>query len=277
MLTWQQLRCLSDDKLERQDVLFVNIACGEGVPGVPFIDEGQCETRLRDILAVVKLWTKLRYELFQTEPERFDHCWDRYRMACMVAVLQWQFNMLRDPEWTFEDGADTARNTPPNHHLFAHHLMRGGLGSCASLPIVFCSVGRRLGYPLKLVLTKRHMFLRWDDASSGNRFNIECTSHGFDTSPDEYYRTWPEESSDEEIARHGWLRSLTPREELAAFLEQRRFCFWRSSAERDSASVRSGTSVLLGLRASAAGPQAWDFFGSHTSAEVEALFRGPKR
>ena len=32
------------------------------------------------------------------------------------------------------------------------------------------AVGRRLGYPLKLVTTKGHLFVRWEGA--GERFNI---------------------------------------------------------------------------------------------------------
>ena len=179
----------------RQDVLYVNFACGRGCPASLSIDEGECETKLRDILAAVQGWTEERLFLFETEPERFDHCWDRYRMACMVAVLQWKFNMLRDPEWTFEDGAETARNTPPNHHLFAQHLMEAGWALCLlarrvllrgpapgdirsnwSSPSTTCSLAGTTGQAT--------------DSTSNVR------THGFLTPPDEYYKTWPEECSD---------------------------------------------------------------------------------
>lgn len=272
MLSWQVLRQLSDDELQFYDVLFVNFACAEGVPGVPSMDEWECEKRVQEIVSAVKRWTEERLFLFETEPERFGHCWDRYRMACLVAVLQWKFNMLRDPEWTFENGKDTARNTPPNHHLFAQHLMKGGFGSCASLPIVFCAVGRRLGYPLKLVRTKSHLFLRWDDRKTGNRFNIECTSHGFDTPADDYYRTWPEETWEEEIARHGYLRSMTPREELAAFLDQRLYCLCRAGAEIGSMPVRSGPAVPLGQGPIAGDLPASEAAGTIAMTELMAVF-----
>ena len=275
MLCWQELQTLSDDDLRRLDVLYTNFACSAGVPGVVSIEEGECETKLRAIIAAVQDWTTERLFLFETEPERFDHCWDRYRMACMVAVLQWRFNMLRDPEWTFAEGADTAAKTPPNHHLFAQHLMSGGYGSCASLPIVFCCVGRRLGYPLKLVRSKGHMFLRWDDAQSGNRFNIECTSHGFNTPPDDYYRTWPEPSTNHEILCNGWLRSLTPREELATFLEQRRFCIWRTDTESCSA-ARSFTPLgSAGWKSESLGCTVPGPVSALSSAHVDAVCCGP--
>ncbi len=154
--------------------------------------------------------------------------------------------------------------------------MKGGFGSCASLPIVFCSVGRRFGYPLKLVRAKGHMFLRWDDARSGNGFNIECTSHGFHTPTDDYYRTWPEECSDQEILRYGWLRSLTPREELAAFLEQRRFCFWRAEAERSAAVGSIMSFGSPGLGTDDLGFSDMELVRTLTSVEVDAILGGPQ-
>lgn len=184
--------------------------------------------------------------------------------------------MLRDPEWTFENGADTARNTPLNHHLFAQHLMKGGFGSCASLPVVFCSVGRRFGYPLKLVRSKDHLFLRWDDARSGNRFNIECTSHGFLTPPDDYYRTWPVVCSEQEIVSNRWLRSLTPREELETFLDQRRYCFWRAKAERNSGVGSIMSFGSPGLETECLGSSGMGLVRSLNTAEVDALCGGPQ-
>ena len=81
--------------------------------------------------------------------------------------------------------------------------------------MLFAAVGRRLGYPLKLVTTARHLFARWDDPF-GERFNIEINETGLNTHPDEHYLTWPVD-----IRGTKWqtetkfLRSLTPREEVA--------------------------------------------------------------
>jgi len=84
-------------------------------------------------------------------------------------------------------------------------------------------VGRRLGYPLKLVTTKAHVFVRWDDGKE--RFNIETTSNGgTDSYPDDYYRTWPEEWTDAEAKANRYLISLSPAEELAQFLANRGHC-----------------------------------------------------
>jgi hypothetical protein len=50
--------------------------------------------------------------------------------------------------------------------LFIHGILeekRSG-GTCASMPVVYVAIGRPLGYPLKLVEGRGHVFIRWDDA-----------------------------------------------------------------------------------------------------------------
>jgi hypothetical protein len=101
-------------------------------------------------------------------------------------------------------------------------------GTCASMPVLYVAVGRRLGYPLKLVTTKAHVFARWDGKDHPHpkwreRFNIEGTN-GFSSFPDDYYRTWPFKVSDAEVKSNGWLVSLTPMEEFAEFMAARGHC-----------------------------------------------------
>lgn len=59
-------------------------------------------------------------------------------------------------------------------------------GTCASLPVLYAAVGRRLECPLKLVTARNHFFVRWDGA--GERLNIKATTEGVTTFEDEYYR-----------------------------------------------------------------------------------------
>jgi regulator of sirC expression with transglutaminase-like and TPR domain len=95
-------------------------------------------------------------------------------------------------------------------------------GTCASLPVLYVAVGRRLGYPLKLVTAKNHLFVRWDGA--GERLNIEATTQGLTTFEDDYYRRWPFPMTPEEeqVERH--LTSLSPAEEVSVFLSLRTQC-----------------------------------------------------
>jgi hypothetical protein len=91
------------------------------------------------------------------------------------------------------------------------------------MPVLYVAIGRRLGYPMRLVLAKQHVFCRWDDGQE--RFNIEGAGNGgVSYLPDEHYRSWPKPISDAEMKTGEFLKSLTPREELATFLLSRGAC-----------------------------------------------------
>src|SRR5687768_4706761 len=133
----------------------------------------------------------------------------------MVTVL-WR-NLGVTYNWSFAHG-DYDTSDSRNH--FIHGLLTGRGGTCVTLPILYAAVGRRLGFPIKLVHAKEHAFCRWDDGR-GERFNIEGTNCGLKINSDQYYRHWPHEISDDEIERRQFLCNLTPREELAYFLAER--------------------------------------------------------
>ena len=96
------------------------------------------------------------------------------------------------------------------------------LGTCSSMPVLYIAIGRRLGYPLKLVTTKSHLFIRWESATE--RFNLEATGKGMNRYDDEHFKQWPFPVTEEEIQADGYLKSLTPVEELALFLSLRGHC-----------------------------------------------------
>lgn len=55
--------------------------------------------------------------------------------------------------------------------VFLHGLLGSKRqGTCSSMPVLYSAVGRRLGYPLKLVTIKGHLFVRWEGA--GERLNV---------------------------------------------------------------------------------------------------------
>ena len=109
--------------------------------------------------------------------------------------------------------------------IFIHGLLSDKrTGSCSSMPVLVTAVGRRLGYPMKLVCSKAHLFCRWDNADGKDRVNVETQGEGFSSHPDEYYTKWPYLITDKEIKDGFYLKSLTPAEELAIFLELRGSC-----------------------------------------------------
>jgi hypothetical protein len=141
----------------------------------------------------------------------------------MITVLQQDFGVRYNPARIFDPDFRDSRD------LFIHGILFGDGGTCASMPVLYVAVGRRLGYPLKLVHAKGHRFARWDDPEGKHwdqpaRFNIEGSGRGLNIKPDEYYHTWPRKLKDRELAEGCFLRSHTPREELASFLATRANC-----------------------------------------------------
>src|ERR1035437_4588273 len=136
------------------------------------------------------------------------------------------------------------------------------LGTCSSMPVLYLAIGRRLGYPLKRVTTKAHLFVRWE--GGGERFNIEATGHGLNRFEDDYYRHWPLEVTPAEEAAEGYLKSLAPPEELAVFLSTRGMCLREAgrlpeAAEAFAAAARrapacQGYQVMLASLTARLGP-----------------------
>jgi len=101
-------------------------------------------------------------------------------------------------------------------------------------------------YPLKLVTTKAHLFLRWEDGKERfkpgshwddgkERFNLEATSRGMNRYDDAHFKQWPFPVSEEEIRADGFLKSLTAAEELAVFLSLRGHCLKESGRLQEAA------------------------------------------
>lgn len=203
------------------DVGIANLICAEGLPGGASFDIGEC-IRIRDE------WTqRVRHEtdrllyVFRRQPESYGNSEAQFRMMVFVTVLQRDFGVhYHDRFKAMPDSEFFARP----EHLFAHGVLLKREGTCSSLPPTFASIGRQLGYPLKMVTTCQHRFLRWD-SPRGERFNIECTSQGLVIYPDEHYLQWPQPLSAEQIRRYRSLKSLSPKEEMAYFIGDRAHVF----------------------------------------------------
>ena len=141
----------------------------------------------------------------------------------VVTVLQQDFGVRYAPQRIYDPDFRDSRD------LFIHGTLFGSGGTCASMPVLYVAVGRRLGYPLRLVHAKAHVFARWDDPEGKHwhhaaRLNLEATNQGLNVYPDDHYRTWPSRIEDWEIAQGRYLCSLSPRQELASFLAMRGHC-----------------------------------------------------
>ena len=202
----------------------MNLLCGEGLNGSENLDVAAFVKRLDQMAEYVRAETA-RHNYKLREPE-FRNSEGYFRMLYLFTVLQQDLHIHYNPDRITQIG-----EFEPNQDFFAdsrdvfiHGLIETNrlMGTCASLPVLYVAVGRRLGYPLKLVATKNHLFVRWEDRRE--RFNMDATGIGMSVFDDDHYRGWPFPVSAQEEKEFGYLKSMTPAEELRVFLCLRGHC-----------------------------------------------------
>ena len=221
---WRELVHLSDAQLGAMDVALVHLACAVGLPGSEKIDVDFCLHQLDDWTRRVKQETERELPRFRRMQHDFRYSEAYFRALCLVTVL-WRncgvcYNETKislDVPLDLEDS-------------FLHGITQGQGGTCASLPVLYAAVGRRLGYPIKLVSARvkegpvGHRFARWD--GDGERHNIDVNHSGLSCHPDNYYRMGVYELPPEHERLGCFLQSMTPRSELAVFVAERA-CIWK--------------------------------------------------
>ena len=221
MLDWKRLARLSELELFKIDIAEKNAACAAGLPG-----SGEAELlgslrSLPEITEKVRWGTRKNLTRFFRKPWEFHRSKAYFRILTMTTILQRdcavRYNPAKIPGAAPFDAADS----------FLFGALRPFGGTCASIPVLFISVGRRLGYPLYLVTARgkgaNHFFARWeklrkDRGTFGKEtFNIEATAQGLSTPQDDHYRTGRYLYTPGLEEKGRFLKSLTPREELAGF------------------------------------------------------------
>ncbi len=74
--------------------------------------------------------------------------------------------------------------------------------------------------------------------------NIEATGHGLTRFDDDYYRQWPFTLTEQEVQAEGYLKSLTPAEEVAVFLSIRGMCLREAGRVREAADAFAAAARL---------------------------------
>lgn len=224
-LTYSELLAVEPTRLEDLDIALMNLLCAEGLPNTEGLD-------VRSSLALLDGWaTRVRSETqrhfyrFQKNPGEFEHSEGYFRMLMMAVVLYEDFQVRYNPERIGSPGQAASDDGffADSRDVFLHgSLGARRMGTCSSMPVLYVALGRRLGYPVKLVTTKGHLFVRWE--SPVERFNVDATAKGMNRYEDNYYRNWPFPLTEAEINEHGYLKSLSAAEELAVFLSIRGQC-----------------------------------------------------
>lgn len=220
----EQLTSLAAADLDEVDIARMSLLAADGLPGAENLDISKAEAELDRWTAYVKHETDQNLYRFHADPANFENSEAYFRVLTLITVLQrdlgvhYNLERINDPDFT------------NSKDLFIHGMIGDDNGgTCVSMPALTVAVGRRLDYPLRLVVTKGHVFARWDapDHPAANlrgRVNVECASRGLHTYDDEHYANWPFTLSEAEIDNGWYLRSLTPAEELAVFLINRGYC-----------------------------------------------------
>ena len=224
---------LPASQLARIPITRLNLLCAEGLPSAGQLEIEEFQTVIQSWARHVRSETDRHLYRFQRNPQEFENSAGFFRMVMLAVVLAEdygiRYNEQRKLDLSNPHPGDGFFAKPKD--VFLHGLLGPDRqGTCSSLPVLYVAIGRELGYPLRLVTTKAHLFVRWE--GNGERFNIEAAGNGVNRFPDDYYRHWPMEVSAEEAAAEGYLKSLTPPEELAVFLAIRGMC-WKE-AGRDA-------------------------------------------
>lgn len=212
---------LPADAFAKLDIGEVNLECADKLPGSERLDVPTYVAVLNDWARLVAQKTEQYLPQFHADTSDYHDSEAYFRMLVLVTVLQRDLGVTYAKK-SLEKNFDA---TDSRLH-FLHSIIEGVGGTCATMPVLYIAIGRRLGYPLRLVEGVGHLFVRWDDEQTGERFNIESTSKGLNIRPDSYYHTWPSPINEKHV-RDGWLlKSMSPREELSVFYETRCRCFF---------------------------------------------------
>jgi hypothetical protein len=223
----KELLALSPAQLEQCDIARMNLLCGSGLPGSESLNMDDCLATLDQWAAHVKSETDRNFHQFRDNPGNFNNSEGYFRALLLIGVLQQDFNVHYNPARITSPSAPEPDSVffADSKDLFLHGLTGSqATGTCISLPVLYVAVGHRLGYPMKLVTAKAHLFARWESADGRERFNIEATGQGLSTPGDNDYKKWPFPMTDQEIKANSYLKSLTAAEDLSIFLETRGHC-----------------------------------------------------
>ena len=219
---------MSPAELEKCDLELVDLICAQGLRGSEDLDTDQCLKTLDGWAEKIRWETQRHAYRFNEHPEEYQHSLGRYRMNMLGTVLVQDFGIHYNPDRRFEldqGKAPTLAWDTDSKDIFIHGLLNGKhQGTCASMPVLYVAIGRRLGYPVNLATAERHIYVRYEEPNGGH-FNVEATmDEGFLTPTDEDYTTGVFQCTPEDIRGFGWLRPVSNAEAFGHFLLHRGIC-----------------------------------------------------
>lgn len=244
--SWSHLGCGGIPSVgDSMDIALANLSCCPMEAGAA-TEIPAMLAKLDKWAAEISLQTNRNYHRYKNNPKEYGSEAE-WRMGIMCTILGQDLGVKYDPEMSLaqvQTASDDEFFSNPRKVFLQGLLGTESTGTCASLPVLYVALGRRLGYPMHLVSAKRHLFARWDDGK-GVRVNLECSSAGgFVSHPDDHYRKWPVPMSPDEEVIGGYLKNFTNQECLAVFLTTRTACL-TSRGERSKAILSAAQAVQI--------------------------------
>lgn len=143
------------------DIGVLNLLCSEGLEGIGPLNRREALATLDAWSEHVKAETVRHMYRFRRNPAEFEGSEGFFRVLMLAVVLAEDYGVHYKPEGRMNPSEASAHD---GFFANAADVFLPGLlgtkrqGTCSSLPVLYVAVGRRLGYPLKLVTTKGHLF-----------------------------------------------------------------------------------------------------------------------
>lgn len=207
-----QLLALPDDELERVDLVELNLAVAQEIPGAGPFD-------LVKHQRVVDRWAEeiaehlARVEpVFYRESDRWNDDIHLFRLGQMAWYMHHRVRIQYIPE--LKNDKQPVYGDPKE--LLLHGLTDEKLGTCGNMATLYVAIGRRFGWPVSLACVDSHSVCRFDNGEVVH--NVEATHpNGALYMPsDTEYATMLD--SPTAIEQGSDLRSLSARETLALFI-----------------------------------------------------------
>ncbi len=152
---------LDREQVDRCDIARTNLLIAEGLPGAEDIDLPRYLRLLDEMATACHARIERSRRLFKIKPAEFHHSENIFRVLTMQHVLRTQFNVQYDEKVRAITDAGKEWHTTDSSEIFIHGILGAKRkGTCSSLPVFAIAVGRRLGYPLKLVRAPNHTLFR---------------------------------------------------------------------------------------------------------------------
>lgn len=224
--TYAHLLDLTPEEVSAFDVEELNLLCGSNLRGTKNVDIAMCLDRLNHLTEMARAETQRNWSRWQQNPAEYQNSEAFYKMGMVISVVRQDYQAQYNPKLITIPSKESRTNDEffrEGSDIFLQGLLSDRkMGTCASMPVLYVSIGRRLGYPVHLVATKGHLFCRWDDGKE--RMNFEGTGEGINTYPDSHYQEWPFTVTDQEVKQSTYLINLNRQQELAMFLSNRAEC-----------------------------------------------------